>query len=481
MKNELVEKTKNLSREIYNALKTKHEVLKREGEKTEVLNEVVAEAKKAVAIYKGVNEENVETLYSKAINLQNTVEFKYGLTFSDSEFPVIDSVEESRADEEEVEEETQVEESKKGHGGAIALGLASVAALTGLAIHTGMNANRAKNSNVEKTETVEETENNVIVIGPTQETEENKIVPTEEPKVELTQVQETKVEEPQLVLGEYGTFFDVTNDEQVNARAQYIIDNYYSQFMNQLSESERSIITRENIANVIRVMAGELPLDENGNKVMDANIVDNYGAMYTELVGELGSSPQLEGRYFNIPAHLFTTDGTELSEFIKGYDEAYQTITNGFNKAADERLQGVEVTGGTMVREGISTLGTKYWNEWVMQGIYGDTNPYNFSAKDRLFAYLSSFAKYGQTALEYNLDSMQAVCIPVCVNYETKEINEISVNEIFFGYASGEWDTVIAKLAGVEAHAEPDSVAFTQDLFDELNWKYNNLKQLKLN
>jgi hypothetical protein len=115
--------------------------------------------------------------------------------------------------------------------------------------------------------------------------------------------------------------------------------------MNQLSEQERSIITRENIANVIRVMAGELPLDMDGNPVMDANIVDKYGQMFTVLVGDLGSSPQLEGRYYNIPAHMFTTDGTELSEFVKGYDESYQTITNGFNKAADERLEGVEVTG----------------------------------------------------------------------------------------------------------------------------------------
>jgi hypothetical protein len=133
-----------------------------------------------------------------------------------------------------------------------------------------------------------------------------------------------------------------------------------------------------------------------------------------------------------------------------------------------------------MVREGIAELGTKYWNEWVMQGIYGDVNPFNFEPKDRLFAYLSSFAKYGQYAYEYNLDSMQAVCVPVCVNYETKEINEIPVNEIFVGYASGQWDTVIAKTAGVETTATPDSIYFTQDLFDELNWKYNNLQQLKL-
>ncbi len=441
MENELVNEVKQICRDTYNKLSQRHAELKGEGADVSILNEIVADMKETIRIYNEVNEENAEELKISATNLLNAVDDKY--------FEI---------DEEDVEE-TEVEE-KKNNIAAIAFGLASTTLLAGIAVHTGIEAHRSRNNN-SNTDIVDE--------------------PQETPSVVSNDEQNQSTDEKELVLGEYGTFFDVTNDEQVNARSQYIIDSYYSKFMNELSESEKSIITKENIANVIRVMAGELPLDENGNKVMDANIVDNYGQMFTVLVGDLGSSPQLAGRYYNVPAYMFTTDDSELSEFIKNYDESYQKITDGFNKAADERLEGKEVTGGKLVREGIRELGTKYWNEWVMQGIYGDTNPYNFDAKDRLFAYLSSFAKYGQYAFEYNLDSMQAVCVPVCVNYETKEINEIPVNEIFVGYASGEWDKVIAKAAGLEVQSEPDSIAFTQDLFDELNWKYNNLKQLKLN
>ncbi len=450
MKNELVNEVRQICKDTYDELKQIHEELKSEGAEVRVLNEVVADMKEAIRIYNEVNKKNAKKLKVDAINLQNTIEFKYSSEPEEEATPVL------------TEEQTQVGE-KKSNAGAIAFGLASTAFLGGIAVHTGIIAHNRVNNDA-KTATVDETQGTPTVID-TDGSDKKDLV----------------TDEKKLVLGEYGTFFDVTNDEQVNARSQYIIDNYYSKFMDKLSESEKSIITKENIANVIRVMAGELPLDENGNKVMDANIVDNYGQMFTVLVGDLGSSPQLEGRYYNVPAYMFTTDGSELSEFVKSYDESYQKITDGFNMAADERLEGKEVTGGTVVREGISELGVKYWNEWVMQGIYGDTNPFNFDAKDRLFAYLSSFAKYGQYAFEYNLDSMQAVCVPVCINYETKELNEIPVNEIFVGYASGEWDTVIAKAAGIEVEKEPDSIAFTQDLLDELNWKYNNLNQLKLN
>ena len=121
------------------------------------------------------------------------------------------------------------------------------------------------------------------------------------------------------------------------------------------------------------------------------------------------------------------------------------------------------------------------WNEWSLQGMFGDTNPYNFEAKDRLMAYLSTMAPYAAYAFEYNLNSMQPVCIDACVDYSSKLIQQLSVNEIFVGITSGKWDTVIAKAAGIDVDCEPDSIAFTQDLLDELEYQYNHLQTMKLN
>ena len=107
--------------------------------------------------------------------------------------------------------------------------------------------------------------------------------------------------------------------------------------MNQLSDEECKSITVPNISNTIRVINGELPLDENGNETMDANVVDNYGQAFTYLVGDLGSSPQLEGIYYNVPAYLFLEDGTEVQAFVKRYDEDFAKMTEGFNLAAYQR------------------------------------------------------------------------------------------------------------------------------------------------
>ena len=381
------------------------------------------------------------------------------------------------AEEKKPEEKPEKESEEKSNTGAVVAGILAASVATGAlgyAIGTSIKNDKCKSE--EATVETEETEVRTVTEEQTEE------VTDEYFNLDSTIEPEKTVEETvTLVLGEYGTFLDATNDEQVEARAQYIIDNYYAPFMNKLSDYERSFITVENISNVIRVMAGELPLDSNGNKIMDANVVDYYGQLFTYLVGDLGSSPQLEGIYYDVPAYMFTVDGTELQAFVKRYDEDFAKMTQGFNTAAYQRYNEENIDGGVMVREAIASLGTKYWNEWCLQGMYGDTNPFNFSPKDRLFAFLACYARYGQWAFEYNMNAMQPVCIPACVNYSTKEMEDLNVNVIFWGYTTGEWDTIIAKAAGIETQPEPDSVAFTQDLMDELTWKYNNLNTMKLN
>jgi hypothetical protein len=57
----------------------------------------------------------------------------------------------------------------------------------------------------------------------------------------------------------------------------------------------------------------------------------------------------------------------------------------------------------------------------------------------------------------------------------------MNVNEIFWNITTGEWNNVIGKSVGADNKIGPDSIAFTQDLFDELTWKYNQIQQKKLN
>ena len=107
-------------------------------------------------------------------------------------------------------------------------------------------------------------------------------------------------------------------------------------------------------------------------------------------------------------------------------------------------------------------------------------SPFDLPASQRALALNGAVAKYGPFVFEYNLNAMQPVCIDACVDYYSKTMKQLTVNEIFIGVTSGEYDTVIAKAAGIEVDKEPDSIAFDQDLRDQLEFKYRELKQMTL-
>lgn len=270
-----------------------------------------------------------------------------------------------------------------------------------------------------------------------------------------------------LEMGEYGTFKDASDNEQVNARAQYIFDEYYSEFADDLSASEQKECSVEAIANTIRVLNGELPLDNEGNAYYDANLVDEYGQTFVKVVCDLPSSPELD-KVYHVPSHLFAIDGSESSEFLKPYDEDYSNIAEGRNAGDNVKTE-----------EAIRSLATKMWRQWSLQGMYGEVSPYDLSPEDRTLAFLGSMAKFGQYPFEYSLNHKTATCIEACVDYNNqKSLGKLSASEIFVGVTSGEWDKVIAKAAGIEVDNKPDSIDFQKDLEDTLEFKYNELKQL---
>ena len=276
--------------------------------------------------------------------------------------------------------------------------------------------------------------------------------------------------------GKYGQFKDVTNDEQVNARANYLYNTYFEQFRSKLTPTEQEMITPEKIANIIRVANGELPLDADGNKYFDANLTDDYIQALTKITADLPSSPTLD-KIYNVPTHLFAVDGSDLSNFMMKYDEDYENVADARNNRDGEKAQAA-----------IASLGQKLWYEWSLQGMNYEIDgqmtdyksPFDLPAKERALALNASVAKYGPYVFEYNLNAMQPVCIDACVDYYSKTMKKLTVNEIFVGVTSGEYDTVIAKAAGIEVDKEPDSIAFDQDLRDELEFKYKELKQMTL-
>lgn len=384
---------------------------------------IESDKEKSKELEKAVSDE-----YDTLVKLEDALAEKYDVTIE----------REVKPEAEEEEEEYTSEKPKKGTAKKVIAGVLAFAAAVGIGYGLrGCTDTRMANNNT------------AIVDTTTQEQKEP---------------------------GEYGTFLDVTDNEQVNARANYLYNTYFEQFRSKLTPTEQAMITPEKIANIIRVANGELPLDSEGNRYYDANLTDDYIQALTKITADLPSSPALD-KIYNVPTHLFAVDGSDLSNFMMKYDEDYANIADARNNRDGEKAQA-----------SIASLGQKLWYEWSLQGMNYEIDgkmtdyksPFDLPAAQRALALNASVAKYGPYVFEYNLNAMQPVCIDACIDYYSKTMKQLTVNEIFVGVTSGEYDTVIAKAAGIEVDKEPDSIAFDQDLRDQLEFKYRELKQMTL-
>ncbi len=515
-----VELVKKACQEMYDSVQPRYNELLKLGDKARSeRNAIVRDVNKALKIYEGVSESNIVDYEAETEKLQQEFTEKYGVKLETKMYRAIKPIEKA-----EIREENTAENKKSNVGAfvgvaAAALGLGVV---SGLALSSCNKDNKTNTNNSEVNKViasnneavVEETENGRLVIKSNEEQQNGEtatIVSDVEQSVD-------EVVADSLVLGEYGTFFDASDEEQVMARAQYIYDNYYAKFMSGLGQAERDFITVERIANTIRVVNGHCPLDENGYMQLDANTHLTYGQAFTELVCNTPSSRDLSrttGRVEFVPAYLFAEDGSDLQYFIKSYDDLYAQVAEGRNNNDSEQY-----------RKAGKILAAKYLTEWLYQGMYGNilyntetgeitydtgniafseelgrlvhynpdtleidrnievyqtTNPYNFDATTRFLAYQSTMTRYPSYIKEAEFNQMATICVPACINYSSKEVEELGIHEIYTAIDDGVWSDMIAKSAGMEVPTEPVVISFLNDLANQLSFEYNHANTLKLN
>ena len=450
---------------------------------------IVKEYKKLEDLYLMKDIPNVDSYENKFKRIKNRVSKEYGVHIpvelplsarinEDNKGPVlVNSVE--RPNEE-------IEKKKDNSGWLLATTMVGITMLlTGLGLGSCNNEKKVDGNRLVVDETVEGSENDLVLIvdetpaASRQDAEENT---TTETKVEETEVKEEmdQITEPtesetvvaavDTVLGEYGTFLDASDNEQVEARARYIFDNYYAPIMEYIKDdSDIKVVTVENIANAIRVLNGELPLDSEGNVEMNGNVAQTNEVNFDTLVANIPSQANNGVTYF-VPAHLFAVDGSEESEFIKSYDVIYQKIANGLNINDDEEVQ-----------DGIACLGYKFYNEWYLQGMRVGVNPHIMTQHLKDLMAHATIAPYGTSAFESNINQKRPVCIDVCIDYETGETRTLTVDQIFLALLTGNWNLMVERTTGTDVENISWFEQFRDVLNDELNWKYDHLYTLRLN
>lgn len=281
----------------------------------------------------------------------------------------------------------------------------------------------------------------------------NNVIPAQTPYT-ITVVTPTPTSEPTpyvLENGVYGTFLDINDDRQVMARANYIYDHYLG-FIEELNLPMGNV-TVEDIANIIRVENGRLPIDENGQEFYKEDLTDEYGNLFAYVVCDLPSSPKL-GRLEHVPSSLFVPDNCNASLLLGLYDTSYQKFVDAYNN--DDREEMIEAA---------KEIGNNILQTWIYQGMYNGYNPYILPEENLSFAFTGSMFKFPQYVTELNLGTKKAVCIPTCTDYESGKVVNETVNNIYVAAVDNSWDYVNHKLAGKNRpDVERDCVVFDSKL-----------------
>lgn len=314
---------------------------------------------------------------------------------------------------EEEPEEPEVVKEKESKAGAIILGSLIGATTLATAVHTGIILH---DKNVEK---------------------------------DVDDDEETKEEEEETnkPFEAYGDFTDVTDDEQVQARAQWYYDTFLAKQANNANP-----ITVEDLANDIRVYNGEFKQDESGNKSynntdvvqssIDLHTIANY-----DSVSSLGNNIR-----FTPTAPLFV-DGSLAQKGAIDLDNAMAKVVKAIN--ADDKEAFVEAS--------------KEWGKVVvsmfdyedMTGKYVGIHQVDAPASFPLFHAMNS--KYASTILEYSEANHLPICIPYCIDYCTNETQDVALSEIMYNLNERNIDAVAVRSGNLKEY-ERNNVTLPEDL-----------------
>lgn len=337
-------------------------------------------------------------------------------------------IEEETVEEEPEQEEPEVVKEKENKTGKIILGTVAGIGILGTALHTGLILH---DKAVEK------------------DVEEDKDADKEK-----------EIEKP---FETYGNFTDVTDEEQVQERAEW----YYNTFLaNQANNANP--ITVEDLANDIRVFNGEFKLDASGNpSYNDMDVVQSSIDLHTianyDSVSSLGNNIR-----FTPTAPLFV-DGSLAQKGAIDLDNAMAKVVKAIN--ADDKEAFIEAS--------------KEWGKVVvsmfdyedMTGKYVGIHQVDAPTSFPLFHAMNS--KYASTILEYSEANHIAICIPYCIDYCTNETKDVALSEIMYNLNERNIDAVAVRSGNLEQY-EKNNVTLPEDLCLSAKEYFNSKYDLEI-
>lgn len=269
--------------------------------------------------------------------------------------------------------------------------------------------------------------------------------------------------------GEDFLYFDATNDAQVEKRATFYMNTYFKPLLDKidivakqkgLNPIYREQCTIENLSNIIRMRGNVLP-KENGVPVYDNDrtISNYYSQMYNELFCNMPANTDYFDTINFIPSCYLLPDGGKEQEFTMEWDQAYDEIRNARNSGDTNKI-----------KSAIAKLGELLRDRFLLRGLNGEMTPWNLKG-NRYASTQDGMRRFSAYVVSWNVsktENAEAVCIPVCTNYETGEIELWSVIEIFDAIKNGTYNDIIAYLIGTT----PDELPIGEQFFNEQDEKF---------
>ena len=272
----------------------------------------------------------------------------------------------------------------------------------------------------------------------------------------------TPVPTPAVVLG------DITNEEDVEKAVNRIYEKDLNSMIAGLNDPAFEMqVSREDIADIVRFVNGELPL----NRKYDSN---TFGELANKFVYVYGAQGSHDNELYPVHYEYLTNDNSALAKYCRSYDEIYNLIAE-YRKAGN--------VDGFIEQVGVLT--SKLYNEWHLFGMYGGFNPYLFNKEQRFLAFNAAVGRYANYVKEYLISNGLTICIPTCY-----EVDPVTFEVSGEGKMVETRDIYEAMLYGTSKNNEISIVVGTdvfnpnamvgQDLISVLNEKAeSNVKVLK--
>ena len=290
-------------------------------------------------------------------------------------------------------------------------------------------------------------------------------------------------------------FDDITDEAKLDQRVSEIVEEITPMLGNikdSFDDKDLNLI----IKNIILTTNGELPVDKNGNKYYDPNVLGLYDQYRCDIFGNLPSSPQHGDKLYKSYWEDLFLDNSDAQEFARKYDELFNSCIEARNAGDTD-----------MFKEYAIKYGEALYNDWIGKDISAGKKPYNLENVGQKYSILScALDRFSSVISEYKIEthytmgmkkqdnevsfvqgtqkSTIEIWVPVRVNQKNEELIEIPLKEIYEAIALGKSNNATLHVGasdGFQIISEEFFVTTNESLEDknnELNvnrvYTYNN-------